>query len=90
MHWFSFGGLVTVELLKSCCASATNKRLNRDKLQLAGSAALHIIANNNLPIKRALFGTTKSAKYLFVKAVFSKLIWWVTPQFSPDRFGYYR
>jgi len=55
MHWFSYDGLVTVVLLKSCCASATNKRLNRDKLQLAGSATLHIIANNNLPIKRALY-----------------------------------
>lgn len=29
-------------------------------------------------------------KYLFVKAVFSKLVWWVTPQFSPNRQGYYR
>jgi len=52
-------------LLKSCCASATNKRLNRDKLQLAGSASLHIIANNNLPIKRALGVFCFSGIYLF-------------------------
>lgn len=31
----------------------------------------------------ALFGTTKSTKYLIVRAVFSKMVWWVKPQFSP-------
>jgi len=33
---------------------AYNKLLKRDKLQLAGSAPLHILANYNLPLNRAL------------------------------------
>jgi hypothetical protein len=33
---------------------ATKKRFKRDKLQLAGSAPLHILANYNLPLNRAL------------------------------------
>jgi hypothetical protein len=32
----------------------TNKLFKWDKLQLAGSAALHILANYNLPLNRAL------------------------------------
>ena len=61
-----------------------------DKLQSARARASHILANRNLPLSLALFGNTKLAKYLFVKAVFLKLVWWVTPQFSPTRFGVQR
>jgi hypothetical protein len=35
--------------------NAYNKLLKRDKLQLAGSAPLHILANYNLPLNRALY-----------------------------------
>jgi hypothetical protein len=49
-----------------------------------------IIANYFAPLSKALFGNTKSTKYLFVKAVFLTFVWWVTPQFSPSRFGVHR
>jgi hypothetical protein len=35
--------------------NAYNKLLKRDKLQLASSAPLHILANYNLPLNRALY-----------------------------------
>ncbi len=44
--------------------NAYNKLLKRDKLQLASSAPLHILANYNLPLNRALGISGGLVKYL--------------------------
>jgi hypothetical protein len=45
--------------------SKYNKLLKRDKLQLAGSAPLHILANYNLPLNRALGADSDSSVFRY-------------------------
>ena len=64
-----------------------NKLFKWDKLQLAGSAPLHILANYNLPLNRALGGTTFRFLLLTNSRFFN--IGLVVVQFrgfSPNRF----
>mgnify|MGYP006957637540 CR=1 FL=1 len=58
-----------------------NKLFKRDKLQLAGSASLHILANYNLPLNRALgllfimFSPSKLSAFLSGIPIGSAMIW---------------
>ena len=68
-----------------------NKRIKHGTANsLLGSAPLHILANYYQPLMRALYGTTSSSAFYILRAVFYKAVWWVTPQFSPELFGYIR